>query len=354
MKTIKFLGLLFSILFISNNAFSHGEIQSKNKCRWGWQYKAIARVNNGPGIRRQAQRGCSSSYGYTASVSYPCVSQWTRNTGGYGQYAGAVTATWWLCGRGFSNSDLFYDLDLSSEKESKSIYEESTLKHNPVKFSENIVTIPNLTGRMFVSDKDIFSSLEIIVWQPTHDIINNIEDTIANKSEYLWQGKIELLNGKAHLTGDFPENSYRIIKIENGYEVVFNNETITASLPNEIDGINDDIVVSIITDGGAKETSFLSTLEKKTTSNIDIQFNTFPNPTTDIVNISFNSKTKETGTIKVYNSTGKLISVLYSGSFENRINTSYNFSESKLNAGIYFILIQSQNEQYIKKIIYKK
>ena len=135
---------------------------------------------------------------------------------------------------------------------------------------------------------------------------------------------------------------------------MFNNETIIATLPNNIDGVNDDIVVSIVTDGGAKETSFLSTLEKKTTSNIDIKFKTFPNPTTDIVNISFNSKTKETGTIKVYNSTGKLISILYSGTFENSINTSFNFAESKLKTGVYFVLVQSQNEQYIKKIIYKK
>ena len=113
---------------------------------------------------------------------------------------------------------------------------------------------------MFVSDDDIFSSLEIIIWQPNHDMINNIEDTIANKSEYLWQGKIELLNGKAHLSGNFPKNSHRILKVKNGYEVIFNNETIKAILPNEIDGVNDDIVVSIITDGGAKERSFLTNL----------------------------------------------------------------------------------------------
>ena len=114
MKIIKILGLLLGILLISNNAFSHGEIQSKNKCKWGWQYKAIARVNKGLDIKRQAQRGCSDTYSYTASVSFPCVWQWTSNTGGHGEFDGGVTDTWWLCGRGFSNSDLFYDLNLES------------------------------------------------------------------------------------------------------------------------------------------------------------------------------------------------------------------------------------------------
>ena len=343
MKTIKILGLLFSILFITNNAFSHGETETKSKCSWGWKYKAKARVNYGWGITSDNNKGCNASTPYGIYVNNHCAWQSAENHGGNSQLAGGVTSNWRLCGRGFPNSDLFYDLNLPNEEDAKSNYEESSLKHNPIQFSENIITIPNITGEMFVSNNQIFSSLEIIIWQPNHDNVNNIEDTIANKSEYLWQGKIELLNGEVQLSGNFPKNSYRLVKVENGYKVIFNNETIKAILSNEIDFDSDEVIVSIISDGGAKETSFLSSLEDNTSEDIDIQFNIFPNPTTDKVNISFNSKIKEIGTIKVYSSSGKLITVLYSGTFENTVNTSYDFSESKLNSGVYFILIQSKN-----------
>lgn len=353
MKTIKILGVLLSILFSSSVAFSHGETETKNSCTWGWKYKAKARVNFGIGITSNNNKGCDASTPYGIYVSNSCAWQSSENLGGSSQFAGAVTSNWAVCGRGFPNSDLYYQLNLPHEKEMKPIYEASSIEHEPILFSKNIVTIPNITGEMFVSDSHIFSSLEIIIWQPNHDVINNMEDTVANKSEYLWQGKIELLNGEVHLSGNFPRDSYHFVQVENGYKLIFDNETISAVLPHDIDGTHDDIVVSVISDGGAKESSFISSLENETSSNIDIQFSAYPNPTVDIVNISFHLESKEIGTIKIYDATGKLISILYSGSFENIINTSYNFNASNIKQGVYFILIKIENEQFIKKILFE-
>ena len=109
MKHLKTITLLITLLTFSSLCFSHGSTTTRSKCRWyAKKYRAYARVNNGPGIKIQTQSGCGGTY--TASVSYPCVWQQSTNSWGASYFSGAVTATPWLCGRGFEKSELIYEL----------------------------------------------------------------------------------------------------------------------------------------------------------------------------------------------------------------------------------------------------
>ena len=322
----------------------------------GWRYKAKARVNRGVGIVSQSQRGCNAAFPYFASVSNVCAWQTAQNLGGWGTFSGAVTDTPWLCGRGFPNSDLFYDLNFKNEKNELDFHEEVSLKHDPIQFSRNNITIPAIDGYMSANGRDVFNSLEIIVWKPVHDLINNIEDTVANESEYLWQGKIELINGKAIVTGNFPEDSYKLVRddLNGGFKIVFNKVSIIADLPEGMNGQEDEIVVSIISDGGAKEQSVLSRLESETINDIKITFDIYPNPSADIININFHPKTVGTGSVVLYNSLGQREFVIYEGEFTKENKFSFSLANNNMQTGVYFILIQTNGEQFIKQVTYQK
>ena len=360
MNFLKFLIVLFVCVGFSQDAFSHGSGESKNKCSIfaNWKYKAKARVNSGVNYSTTTSKSCSNSY-VSAYESNDCAWQYARNNNGSIYLQGAVTSTPWLCGRGFSNSELFYDLNHEDRNISVPAHEEARLDLGKIQFHEKNIIIPKIDGHMYANGKDVFSSLEIIVWKPEHDFVNNIEDTIATASKYLWHGKLELLNGEVTLTGDFPKDAYQVVTDchgENpGYKVIFNKASITANLPQGIDGLNDEIIVKVISDGGTKERSTLASLEDKTKNDQSIEFNLFPNPAKDMINIDFTPEQGGQGSVKIYNALGNLISVIFEGEIlatENKFN--FNLSEKALPSGLYFVLIQMDNkQQYIEKIMYE-
>ena len=83
-------------------------------------------------------------------------------------------------------------------------------------------------------------------------------------------------------------------------------------------------------------------------SNFEINyFSIYPNPTTNVVNLKWN--TSEDVSIRIYNSLGKLIF------YSKKVNLSNNFKVdvSSFNSGIYFVKLNSTKGEITKKLILK-
>lgn len=78
----------------------------------------------------------------------------------------------------------------------------------------------------------------------------------------------------------------------------------------------------------------------------------FPNPSSGIVNFSFNSETKTISTVSVLDITGKQV-------YSNKINLKEGVNQQELNLtslqnGMYFVVIQSDNAKSYGKFVKTK
>lgn len=346
MKILKLTLLILGIITFSGNSYSHGEAQTKSRCSWGWKYKAKVRVNSGPGIRSNSWKSCNKKL-TDLRRSYDCVWQRARNINGWTSTSGAVTCQAWLHGRGTPNSNLFYDLSNKNEQTGE---ESGDVKYKNINFFDNKITIDSLDASLYAFGQDVFSSLQIQVWKPAHNLNQNIEDSIIDENEILWFGKITIINGEITLEGDFPLDSYEILEVENGFKIKIKNDQLTLNLTDKINPEDEDIIVRVTSDGGYVERNISSIVEESNKIN-NFSFICYPNPIVNNVEISTNSNQNSSGSIKIYNNTGKLVHTEQRNFKENETIT-LEFSKIIETNGIYYILISIGEKKHVEKIIY--
>lgn len=356
MKKIKLLLLFINLIFLSNSAFSHGICRNRNSCSgsWNtpWMYKAHVRVSKWGRPRYRTDKDCPYGGGGDGACSAyrnnGCAWQYALNDHGNWYFSGSVYRHSRVCSRGFSSSELYYDLLGSIPKESND-HEESDLKTKGTRFEKSAVYIDDITGFLTAKGNDTFSSFEVIMWLPSND-----NDSIMSEKKVFFKGKIELSNGKVNVTGDFPKNSYKIFKSDNGeYTVKFSKLDIKASLPKGVNGKSDLIEVVGISDGGTVEKNIITNTIKKT-ENSDLTFSIHPNPSSDIITIQLNTNSKESYQVKLFDISGKKIKTLSDNvKFDKKNKYTFNLSNINLDKGVYFILLESNNDTYLKKIVFK-
>jgi len=86
----------------------------------------------------------------------------------------------------------------------------------------------------------------------------------------------------------------------------------------------------------------------ETKVNSKVELTTYPNPTTDVIAINLKTLHKNDISVKITNSLGQEV---YSVKLKNQIEYSMTVDMKKLNAGVYYVLIESDNQVTSKKII---
>jgi len=356
MKKLKKVLLLVGILLINNLSYADGKTVTRSNCNGGgWKYKARSRVTLSGVPTTDKETKC-----YTVPYSqYPdtwagnkCAYQWAINQWGNESQGGAVTRWYWICARGTSNSDLYYNLVESNLKSEPEGYEHSRVNCESTVFEKHKVIKKGIDASFTVLGKDLFSSLEIIMWLPEVDL--DYVDSVPTSEKTFWRGKIELINGEVLLEGDFPKDSYKITeRVTNEgveYSVLISDMNIEVNYPEGI--TNEDLIeVVMITDAGIHEEIAINTALNLSKGENLFDLSIYPNPTTDFITISSNKTMNKELIIELYNGSGKLVT---SALMNERNTYSFDFNLLNLKSGIFYVLIKDGEKSQMEKIIYTK
>lgn len=361
-KITKLVCSTLAILAITiNSIYGHQETHTKSKCSWGWKYKAIARINNGPGVRHSSSFGCGGTYVATPNPYPDCVWAKTTNNWGASIFEGHVKNTRW-CGRGTPPSALYQKLQ-SQEPVESIILEKSKIVNGKVIFINNphvgVINIPIIEGMMQVAS-GMMTEYEVIVWRPQHDYINNIEDTTYSNEKNVGGVKLQLTEGQLIQTGNGGEIIGQELNVyqEGDYtKLNIGNHNVNITLPPGVSV--DEVVVIIRTHAAAAEEQTFKTAVTKTESSIaqrKTDFEVFPNPIKNDFGFTFTSISESNTSISLYNSAGMLVKVLFKGTLHKneRIDLRNSAEALNLSQGIYYLSVEFNEEVLLKKLIITK
>lgn len=109
-------------------------------------------------------------------------------------------------------------------------------------------------------------------------------------------------------------------------------------------------ILNTIVDMGAYE--FDPTTLGITTNTAKLAITLYPNPTNDMVTVSFNNAAADNSTLFLYDIHGRLVKTIAAEQNTNEVFSSQ-IDLSAQHAGIYFLSVQTKNGTYVKKIIRK-
>lgn len=351
MRKIKLLGILLTFMVgMPLSSKADGIVITRNTCNWnttGWSHVAKARTFK-LGVWGTNKKGGCPIGSYYAERDNGCAFQWAQNHYGSHSEGGSVYKNKAICARGNKNSDLYYNLYNPSTHMDDSYYERGEYSTAKVVFNSSSVVMDSINIQLETKGQDLFSSFEIMMWLPEEN------DTVASLDKAFLHGKIVLMNGKVQSTGVFKDTPLRVSKDAEGiYSVTISNFKAIGVLPEGITNENSVIEVMTSSEAGIDEQSAIS----DALTNDDISVSAFPNPTSDLVNISLNNINEdETFSVTIYDLNGKVITTLEEGISAIKLKSyKFSLSETVENKGQYFILIKSLNNErsVLKKILYQ-
>lgn len=351
MRKIKLLGILLTFMVgMPLSSKADGIVITRNTCNWnttGWSHVAKARTFKLGFWGTDKKGGCGTGY-YYASRDNGCAFQWARNNYGSHAEGGSVYKNKRICARGNKSSDLYNNLYNASSYTEDNYYERGEYSTARIVFNSSNVVMDSINIQLEAKGKDLFSSFEIMMWLPEEN------DTVASLDKAFLHGKIVLMNGKVQGTGIFKDTPLRVNKDAEGiYSVTISNFKAIGVLPEGITNENNVIEVMTSSDAGIDEQSAIS----NALTNDDISVSAFPNPTSDLVNISLNNITEaETFSVTIFDLNGKAIKTLEENISAIKLKSyQFSLSEAVENKGQYFILIKSLNNErsLLKKILYQ-
>ncbi len=357
LRSIKVIAiLLIAIMGLSINAEAGWTTQQRNKCRWySKRFKALSRISIGAPI-------CLKSGGDCGYVSTKCDKNcgYQEAKAGWSGLSAYGYITQNICARGEVISALQSTLlNEYSNNDGDNKIEESIVNLKNIKFDNrnHKVYLSEFSGKIELNRNSGYkSNVELLVWNPSDDDINEKDDETIDKDEILWSLTIEINEDEVLINGKKVDNS-NLIKTEINSETIlveFNNLGFSIDIDETLDMEN--ITVVLQGDGAPNDTKNIEKAIKKTENNIlneHIKFDCYPNPANNKVNVNFsafNVDNSDEIRIEIYDYTGKKIRALYNGNIVNgAINKNFDITE--LNKGIYFITFATSNETYLKKLI---
>lgn len=115
-----------------------------------------------------------------------------------------------------------------------------------------------------------------------------------------------------------------------------------------IDILSNDRISNTVVDMGAYE--FISDLSTPKKSESDLELVLYPNPTRDVITLTFSNSTAETITISVLDINGRAIQTLEKGEKPEGVYT-YHINVSEQKPGIYFLILETTKDRYNQKIV---
>ncbi|MCF8365030.1 MAG: exo-alpha-sialidase [Bacteroidales bacterium] len=154
---------------------------------------------------------------------------------------------------------------------------------------------------------------------------------------FLWEYSHFNVYNQDQLIGRAPAGTFEFldeeIQMYNVYKVTTAWDTFESNPSNEV------IV------------SYVGTEERNESSG---QYSVWPNPARDIVHVQFVSGEAEKTRISVYDIYGNEVAVMYDGIPEKGTNeVIFNFSKMSLTAGIYFLKINQERRELLRKVLFK-
>lgn len=342
------------LMFLTSlEIFGHGHCVNKNSCTWSWRWRAHARAWSTAFPQVSQQQGCSSSSNYIATASKGCAYQRSENRGGAWRFTGWVSQN--ICGRGYDKSDLNIAMLPNNNYSSiDTLIENSDITTSGQANGTNFIEIRGINGFM-EARTSMISSFSIKVWLPS-----NSEDTTITENEIVYNGKISIINGQVSLSGNFTTDftSSFYSTTTNGEKKVVNfsnnNLRINLTIPRGR-SINDFVVIGE-SDGTYNDALGLRKAQENTDLKIEkksIKFDVFPNPTNSDLNVTFKANSGGITKIYIYDSNGKLVDTIFNNQINAGEEININLSDKikSYSTGNYFILIDENNEKYLKQFI---
>lgn len=340
---------------LTTGVFAGWGVNQRNKCRsYSKRFVASARVFYG-WYDTDRQANCDNA---NASVSRNCA--WQKTSAGWNGFWQQGRVNNWFCSRGETINALEYLLLPQLNNSINTSIEESTFKSQIANFDEatHSIIINGITGKIKLENGHGFSSnLRLSVWQPNDDDKNLVEDEIMDDSEILNQFEIKLTDDgvvfNGNLTNSSLENQFIVTQIGNDTFVEFTNVSITIPIDKSVSLEN--LAIRFDGDGApdtsnniAKATSNTNTLLAKN----EFSLTTFPNPTTDIINLEFtNNKSIGLTVIEIYNNKGVKVKDVFTGNLNKGETKSISINLSNLPNDNYLVLIQSDGKKLIRQIV---
>jgi hypothetical protein len=346
------------MLSVASSLFAGYSNTTRNKCHWwanryvstghistfhcGWQYSYSHSGNCGGSSIHFDRNWCC---GTNATVDA------ANNSGGQSGYFYPACSM-----NGQSYSDLLLELgpndgDPGSDEPNYQPGTQATTS-NPsfAQNGENTVTISGISVRMSsdINDPNI-NTYTLAVWVPADDSTNG-EDTVYAASKAIAAGTVSIDNGHFSVTGrvfsadDFSvSNDGRIVSLN----YVGGDKTISLNASTNIA----DVAVTGFGDIGVNQQARFSQATANNNGIVtgQLDFNAFPNPTTNALNLSFKSAEATSVSVSVYDATGKLVMQKNDVSINiGMTNSTLNFST--LANGQYFVMAEGKGIKVIKKV----
>jgi hypothetical protein len=215
---------------------------------------------------------------------------------------------------------------------------------------ENSITVSGISVQMKsdVTDPNL-NTYTLAVWVPNDDSTTG-EDTLYAASKAIVAGTVSIENGNVSVTGGvFSADDFTID--HNGPFVMVNyvGGDKSISVPASV-GV-DKVAVTGFGDIGVNQQGRFAQVANSNNGVIagNLDLNAFPNPATNVLNLSFKSPEATSVSVSVYDAAGKLV-VQKSEVSINIGMTSSTVNFSALPTGVYYVLAEGKGIKVVKQV----
>lgn len=353
----KVLIIIAALLVTVLNVYAgHGE-NKRNHCRpWAKRYAANGHV---------ATTKCGVKWNphHDAACTYAIVHlerNWCCNSNAiahaesnqyylHGYYNAACSMT------GYAMSDLMQDLYPEDEDETTPDIPDYTpgsqsATLNPT-FGTSSVALDDIEITLMSDLNDPNQNVyTLAVWLPEDDFVNEKEDNVYHNSKAIDYGQLVLEGGELTISGTiFSATDFSVTQTNDMVTVTYIGGNKTVNIPASVTIGN----LAVYSGGDIKPNEDAQMKKALSVNNGviagNIEFNTYPNPASNILNIIITSDKATTVKVSVYNIEGK--KVLENSDIKlNSGITKTSLDIAKLSTGQYYILAEGDGIKAVKSI----
>lgn len=353
MKKATLLLVIFSMIFYTANAGWGGNF--RKKCRsWSKKYTAHAHINRTLcGYHYTSHGDCDFAHvnftkNYCCDVNAEVYAD-NSASGIHGWFHPACKMT------GYELSDLDMALAPDEPQVETPEYALGTNEATVVPaILNNQVNVNNISVllRSDVNDPRP-NTFTVAVWLPQDDTTNGVEDTIYTANKAIAFGTVTLIGGQLSVTGSiFTAIDFNVTQQNGMVTVTYIGENKTITLPVSVN--SDYVAVTSFGDIGPNQVAqYRKATETKNGVIVGkLDFNIYPNPANDVINLHSSSPEKKSLTISIYDEVGRLM--MKKERIEVNVGETTNaINISGLAPGEYFILAEGADVKTIKTLIKK-
>ncbi|MCH8904474.1 MAG: T9SS type A sorting domain-containing protein [Bacteroidetes bacterium] len=213
-----------------------------------------------------------------------------------------------------------------------------------------------------------FAGMGITIWEPLDSARVGYDDTVINSFNTKYTATAVIIHDSLRVTGCFSLTDFTIdttagftagFDIYTGTDTPIIDEGVDSFYTAKLDDVTytlnflptdsvHNLEVTLTGDASYSDTIPGMLLNKMSPNSVDpanILFNIYPNPVSQICNISFMSLSDQKASIVLYDFTGKKIFTIFNNRVEKNQQNHIKFDVSDLTSGIYFVKVTSESSE---------